>query len=155
MNMGLGVYDYISNNFSVSDVGLTQMRADHMSLFNNGIFPDFEPPNMIKLTSCTNADLSRSLGRFKVVLFLKHRADLTTIMPTQMGTFGDLAQADVAQYLVAYLEHYDQLETVYAQIDLKLDRLRDEAGKREDIMNSIKDGYVTAANKNQPIMFCQ
>lgn len=154
-NMGLGVYDYIANSFGVSDVSLMQMRADHMSLFNNGIFVDFEPPNMIKLTSSTNADISRSVGKFTVDLFIQHRADLTTISPTQMETFEALAQADVALYLYRYLQRYDQLETVYAQIDLKLGDLEQEAGKREDIINTLKEAYVSAANKNQPIMYVQ
>lgn len=153
-NMGLGVYDYLANSFGVTDVALMQMRADHMSLFNNNIFVEFDPPNKIKLTSATGADLSRSVGKFHIDLFLQHRSDLTTISATQMETFEALAQADVALYLYRYLVHYDQLETVYAQIDLKLQDLETEAGKRDDIIEKIKDGYVSAANKNQPIMFC-
>lgn len=153
-NMGLGVYDYIANSFGVTDVSLMQMRADHMSLFNNGIYVDFEPPNKVKLVSSTGGDISRSVGRFHIELFLQHRSDLTTISATQMETFEALAQADVAQYLYRYLVRYDQLETVYTQIDLKLQDLENEASKREDILNTIKDGYVTAGNKNQPIMFC-
>ena len=152
-NAGLGVYDYVANSFGVIDVGLAQMRADHMSLFNNGIYVDFEPPNMVRLVSSTGGDLSRSVGKFHIMLLLKHRPDLTTISPTQMETFESLAQADIALYLYRYLEHYDQLETVYAQIDLKLSALQDEASKRDDIINTLKDGYVSAANKNQPIMF--
>ena len=152
-NMGLGVYDFVANGFGVTDVGLLQMRADHMSLFNNGIFIDFEPPNMIRLKSATGGDLSRSVGRFRILLLLKHRADLTTISATQMETFESLCQADIALYLYRYLKYYDQLETVLGpQVDLKLDDLRDEAAKREEVMNNIKDGYVTAANKNQPYM---
>ena len=152
-NMGLGVYDYVANSFGVTDVALMQMRADHMSLFNNGIYVETEPPNKVRLKSSTGADLSRSVGKFRVMLLLKHRSDLTTIPPTQMETFEALAQADVAQYLYRYLVHYDQLETVYAQIDLKLQDLETEAGKREDILNTIKESYVSAANANQPIMF--
>ena len=152
-NMGLGVYDFVANGFGVTDVGLLQMRADHMSLFNNGIFIDFEPPNMIRVKSATGADLSRAVGRFRILLLLKHRSDLTTISATQMETFESLCQADIALYLYRYLEYYDGLESVFGnQVDLKLDRLRDEASKRDDVINSIKEGYVTAANKNQPYM---
>ena len=70
-----------------------------------------------------------------------------------METFEALAQADIALYLSRYLSRYDQLETVYAQIDLKLGDLENEASKRDDIINTLKEGYVSAANKNQPIMF--
>lgn len=151
-NMGLGIYDFISNNFGVNDVPLAQMRADHMSLFNNGIYPVFEPPNKIRLESVTSRDVSTGLGKFHILLFLAHRPDLTTIMPTQMETFEALAQADVALYLYRYLAHYDGLETVYTQIDLKLQDLESEASKREDIINTIKDSFVSAANQNQPMI---
>lgn len=149
-NMGYGVYDYLSQSYGVEDVGLAQMRADHMSLFNNGIYIDFEPPNKFRLQSCTGADLGRTLGRFHMLILLEHRSDLTTISPTQMETFEALAQADIALFLYRYLAHYDQLETVYSQIDLKLQELENEGNKRDEIMNTIKEGYVSAANANQP-----
>lgn len=151
-NMGYGTYDYLMQSFGVEDIGLAQMRADHMSLFNNGIFIDFEPPNRFRLQSSTGADLGRSVGRFHVLLLIEHRKDLTTISPTQMETFEALAQADVALFLSRYLKHYDQLETVYSQIDLKLDDLENEAGRREDVIQTIKEGYVSAANMNQPYL---
>lgn len=149
-NMGYGTYDYLMTSYGIDDIGLVQMKADHTSLFNNGIYIDFEPPNKFRLQSATGADLSRSIGKFHIYLLIEHRKDLTTISPTQMETFEALAQADVATFLVRYLRHYDQLETVYAQIDLKLDDLENEASKREDVLNSIKEGYVSAANANQP-----
>lgn len=151
-NMGWGTYDYLMQSYGVEDVALAQMRADHMSLFNNGIFIEFEPPNKFRLQSATGADMGRSIGKFHIVILLEHRKDLTTISPTQMETFEDLAQADVARFLYRYLIHYDQLELVYSQIDLKLSELETEASKRDDIINTIKEGYVTAANANQPYL---
>ena len=148
------MYDFIANGFGVNDVALAQMRADHMSLFNNGIYPVFEPPNKIRLESVTSRDVSTGLGRFHILLFITHRPDLTTIMPTQMDIFESLAQADVALFLYRYLVHYDGLETVYTQIDLKLQELETEAGKRDDIMNTIKESYVSASNQNQPMIIC-
>lgn len=151
-NMGLGVYDFIQSGFSISDIPMAQMRADQMSLFNNGIYPVFEPPNMVRLESVTSRDVTPGLGRFHLLIFLTHRPDLTTIMPTQMETFEKLAQADVALYLHRYLEHYDGLSTVYADIDLKLAQLENEASKRDDIIAKIEEGYVSAANQNQPVI---
>lgn len=125
-----------------------------MSLFNNGIYPVFEPPNKIRLESVTSRDVSTGLGRFHILLFITHRPDLTTIMPTQMDIFESLAQADVATFLYNFLIHYDGLETVYTQIDLKLQTIETEAGKREEVMNTIKESYVSAANQNQPMIIC-
>lgn len=151
-NMGLGVYDFLNTGYSVNDVLMAQMRADHMSLFNNGIYPVFVPPNKLRLESATSRDVSTGLGKFHILIFLEHSPDLTTIMPTQMDIFEALAQADIALYLYRYLAHYDGLETVYTQIDLKLSELEGEANKRDEIINTIKDSYVSAANQNQPIL---
>lgn len=151
-NMGWGTYDYLMQSYGVEDIALAQLRADHMSLFNNGIYLEFEPPNKFRVQSCTGADLSKSIGRFHIHILLEHRPDLTTISPTQMETFEKLAQADIAGFLYNYLVHYDQIDTVYMQLDLKLDKLEQEAAKRDDVVQELKDGYVSAANANQPMI---
>lgn len=149
-NMGWGNYDFLACNYGVADIGLAQMRADHMSLFNNGIYVVFDPPNKFRLESATGADIGRNITKFHILILIEHRPDLTTISPTQMETFEALAQADIANLLFRYLEHYDQLETVYAQIDLKLSNLENEASKREQVIETLKESYVSAANANQP-----
>ena len=149
---GYGIYDFLGANYGMVDAALIQMRADHMSLFNNGIYPVFEPPNRIKLQSATCSDVG-GISRFHVWILLEHNPNLTTISPTQMETFEALAQADIAQFLYRYLKYYDQLQTVYATIDLKLQDLETEANKREEIINYIKDSYVSASNANQPLIW--
>ena len=149
---GYGIYDFLGSNYGVADIALIQMRADHMSLFNRGIYPIFEPPNRIRLQSATSSDIG-GISSFHVWVLVEHNPNLTTISPTQMETFEALAQADIAQFLCRYLKYYDQLQTVYATIDLKLQDLESEAGKRDDVMNFIKDSYVSSSNHNQPIMW--
>ena len=112
-----------------------------MSLFNRGIYPVFEPPNRIRLQSATSQDIG-GISKFHVWILVEHNENLTTISPTQMETFESLAQADIAQFLYRYLKYYDQLQTVYATIDLKLQDLETEANKREEIINYIKESYV-------------
>ncbi len=152
LNSGYGAYDIFTSYYGMEDVLLAQMKADYMSLFNSGIYVDFIPPNKVKLSSSTCKDITRGLGKFTLLLFINHRADLTTIMPTQMEIFERLAQADIATFLYRYLIHYDQLETVYTQIDLKLGELETEMQKRDEVIQELKEGYVSAANQNQPIM---
>lgn len=152
-SQGYGIYDFLSNNYSLDDVALLQMRADHMSLFNNGIYIDFRPPNMIRLTSVTGANVTNGMQKFPIDLLIKHADNLMTISPTKMELFERLAQADVARFLVSNLKYYDGLETVYANIDLKIGDLENEASKRDDVVQEMKDGYVSAGNENQPIMF--
>ena len=151
-NAGYGIYDFLGANYGMMDVALMQMRADHMSLFNNGVYPVFEPPNKIRLQSATCNDIG-GISNFHVWVLLEHNPNLTTISPTQMETFESLAQADIAQFLYRYLKYYDQLQTVYATIDLKLQDLETEANKRDEIINYIKESYVSASNANQPLIW--
>lgn len=153
---GIGMYDYLGayNNYSMDDVMLLQARADMTSVFNNSIFVEFKYPNMIKLSSVTNGDITGGLKDIPVDLFVNHPANLSTIPPTQMETFEKLATADVANFLVAYLQHYDGLETVFANVDLKLNRLEQYAGEREEVVRFLDECHVNPANVNQPIMYC-
>lgn len=151
-NAGYGIYDFLGANYGMTDIAMIQMRADHMSLFNKGIFPKFEPPNRIRLQSATCRDVG-GISTFHVWILLEHNPNLTTISPTQMETFEALAQADIAQFLYRYLKYYDQLQTVYATIDLKLQDLETEANKRDEVINYIKESYVSASNANQPLIW--
>ena len=153
---GIGMYDYLGayNNYSMDDVMLLQARADMTSVFNNSIFVDFKEPNMIRLSSVTNGDITGGLAQMPIDVFVNHPANLSTIPPTQMETFEKLAIADVASFLVAYLQHYDGLETVFANVDMKLSSLERFADRREDIVQLLDDAHVNPANKNQPIMYC-
>lgn len=153
---GIGYYDYLSayNTYSMDDVALLQMRADLTSVFNNSIFVDFKYPNMVRLQSVTHGDITGGLGEIPIDLFVTHPANLSTIPPTQMELFENLATSDVANFLVAYLQHYDGLETVFANVDLKLSYIENWAGRREDFIGQLKEGYVNPANDNQPIMYC-
>lgn len=151
--LGYGTYDFLASGYGLDDIALLQMRADHMSLFNNQIFVEYQPPNMIKLTTATGADITRGMSSFPIEIFIKHAPNLMTIPPTMMETFEELATADVARFLYENLKYFDGLETVYANIDLKMGDLETKASKRDDIVQELKENYVSAANKNQPLMF--
>ena len=153
---GIGYYDYMSayNNYSMDDVMLLQARADMTSIFNNSIFVDFKEPNMVRLQSVTHGDITGGLGSIPLDVFVVHPSNLSTIPATMMQIFEDLATADVANFLVAYLQHYDGLETVFAGVDLKLGYIESWASRREDCINTLKEAYVSPSNKNQPIMYC-
>ena len=69
-----------------------------------------------------------------------------------MEIFERLATADVATYLYEQLKMYDNLETVYANIDLKLSSLEEKARDRQQVVEIFDQSFVSAANKNQPVM---
>jgi hypothetical protein len=150
---GYGTYDFMTSQYGLDDIALLQMRADHMSLFNNQIFVEYKPPNMIKLSTVTGADITRGMRSFPVELLIKHAPNLMTIPPTMMEIFEELAEADVARFLYEELKYYDGLETVYTNIDLKMSDLEGKASKRDDIVQRLDESHVSAANAHQPLMF--
>ena len=152
-SMGYGAYDFLSNNYGLDDVGLLQMRADHMSMFDNGIYLDFELPNRIKLTTINNQDISRFLNTFPLEVYVQHHSDLSTISPTLMETFEDLAIADVAIFLYNNLKYFDGMDSVFANIDLKLQQLEEYANSRKDVVQILRDNYISAGNKHQHLIY--
>ena len=70
-----------------------------------------------------------------------------------MELFENLATADVAVFLYENLKYFDNLETVFANVDIKIDSIKEKADKRDDYVNELKDGYVSAANTNQPLIY--
>ena len=150
---GYGSYDFMTNNYGLEDIALLQMRADHMSLFNNQIFVEYKPPNMIKVSTVTGADITRGVKTFPIELLIKHAPNLMTIPPTMMEIFEELAESDIARFLYENLKYYDGLETVYTNIDLKLGDLENKASKRDDIVQRLDEAHVSAANTHQPLMF--
>ena len=151
---GYGTYDFMTNNYGLDDIALLQMRADHMSLFNNQIFVEYKPPNMIKVSTVTGADITKGMDSWPIEIFIKHAPNLMTIPPTMMEIFEELAECDVANFLFQNLKYYDGLETVYATIDLKMSDLENKASKRDDIVQRLDEAHVSAANPHQPLMFC-
>lgn len=148
-----GIYDFMNSMTSLEDIGLMQTRADHVSLFNNGLYLDFESPNKVKISTASNARLGNSMDRFKVDVLIKHAINLNTIAPTKMETFEKLAKADVAGFLYNNLKMFDGMDTIYGNIELRLNELEQIANSRENIEQELKDGYVSASNDNQPIVF--
>ena len=152
MTGGYGYYmpDYIGCPSCMYETMMGyQMAADMNSLSSRGIYLDFEYPNKIKLTGPGGVNVN--LKKFVINLLVEHES-LQTISPTKMEIFEALAQADIANFLWKNLRYYDGLETPYINIDLKLAELENEAGKRESIMDEIKNSYVSASNDNIPYM---
>ena len=76
-----------------------------------------------------------------------------TIPPTQMETFEQLAIADVATAIYNVLKYYDGMDTVYANLDLKLDTLQEWYNKREDIVRELDEAHNTTANTYGSMIF--
>ena len=127
-----------------------QMNADMASLYNRGIYIDFQYPNRFALKGLANT--SYDLERFVVILLVEH-ASLSTISPTKMETFEDLCYADIAQYLLGCLKYMEGLNTAYIDLDLKIAKLEEIANTRDNVIEKIRDSYVSTSNDNIPYIW--
>jgi hypothetical protein len=75
-----------------------------------------------------------------------------TIEPTKMETFEKLATCDVATFLYNNLKYFTNISTVFANTELPLDALSDWANKRDEVVQYLEDTFVSASNRNQPII---
>lgn len=151
--IGYGLYDYLACNYGMDDIALLQVRADATSLFNTGLYINFQPPNMVKIESVNGGNFTRDLIGWPIDILVQHPTNLMTIEPTKMEIFENLATADVAVFLFNELRHYRDLETVFANSDIKIDGIEEKANTRNDIIDKLENSYVSAANTNQPIMY--
>lgn len=153
-NGSIGTYYYPAGmpciEATFNSVLALQTAADVASLYNRGITIDFQYPNRFCLKGLGNTNYD--LSSFVVILLVQH-SSLNTISPTMMSTFESLAQCDIARFLYSNLKYFDNLDTAYINIDLKLSDLQDEASKRDGIIEDIKNSYVSAANSNIPYIF--
>lgn len=151
---GFGIYDMFSSHYGLDEIGLLQARADVTSFYNTTIYPEFKYPNKVRFkTAAGTAAINFQYDTVPLTLLVEHSHDLSSIAPTKMEIFEDLATADVASFLYENLKYFDNLETVFANIDIKIDSLKERADRRQDIINELKDGYVSAANSNQPLIY--
>lgn len=149
---GVNSYDMMTNGVDFETFADIQMVADHSSAFTSGIYLEFVPPNKIKLNIVIASSFLTQFQRIPINLLVKHADNLKTIPPTQMELFERLATADVASFLYEQLKMYDNLETTYSNIDLKLNSLEEKARDRQQIIDYMEQNYVSAANRYQPIM---
>lgn len=147
-----GMYDGY-DSWSFEDVTSVQMAADSQSLYNSGIYPDFEAPNKIKFLGAMGDDIGSYLRDFPIDIFVEHPSNLQTIEPTKMDEFEKLAIDDVAVFLYGVLKYYDNIPTIFgSEVDLKLDKIKEKADDRDNLIEMFHSQYVSFANKNQPMI---
>lgn len=151
-NYSYGHYDVFNSGYELADIALVQAGVNLSSLVNNDIYVEFEQPNKIALKNCYNVNITQSIGEFEVDFLIKHADSLNTINPTVMETFEQLAISDVSTYLYQELKYFDGLDTIYGSIDLRLSELENNMGRREDIISTLRDSYVSFENANQPMI---
>ena len=125
--------------------------SDVMSLYNRQVYIEFRPPNnrfCIKGVGNANYDLTQ----FTMILLVEHRS-LSTISPTMMEIFEKLAMADIATFLYQNLKFWDGLDTAFVNLDFKLSELDKVADTREQVIEEIKNSYVSTSSDAIPYLW--
>lgn len=149
----VGPYGYYSPSYygafpaTIDQMIGFKLGADLASNYNTGIYIEYHDPNAFEVKGVGNLNIN--LESFIIDVLVQHD-NLSTISPTKMETFEKLAKADVAMFLYQNLKYYDGLETVFAQVDMKLSELQDEANKRDQVIETLENSYVSASNDAIP-----
>lgn len=150
----LGIYDEINSmsDYTFEDVALTQCTLDLNSVFQTQIIPDFKMPNKVKFMMSGQRVYDIPYENVPINVLVEHPLNLMTIPPTMMETFEKLAIADVATAVHEFLKYYDGLETVFTNVDLKMEQLERKADMRDEVVSYLQESYVSPSNRNQPII---
>jgi hypothetical protein len=138
-----GVYD-TQSIYSFTDVMDVQMLADTNSIFNNGIYVEFKEPNRIRLKTSTRDFIKYPAPTFPITIYLSHAENLLTISPTKMELLEELSACDIAKFLYATLKYFDHFETSFGNVELKLETIEEYKNKRDEVMQKLKDGFISA-----------
>lgn len=129
---------------SVQDVASLQMQLDHSSILYDPVVYKYIPPNKIEVSGVYNS----SLGTFYVDVLATHNKRLTSIRPTQIDSFTKLALLDSKEFLYQNLKHFDQIETTFGQINLKIEEWSNASSEKEELLSQWNEKYLANRSRN-------
>lgn len=140
-------------------IGLKDPLIDiYASVANEGLIKDpiifeFYPPFSFRVTNRSYQDMIKGNGIMEIELLVVHPKSLFTLSPSQMELFEDLATCKIAEFLYGHLKYFDGIESGYQTIDLKLDSIQDWMGRLDNVLEIIRDSYISVSNHNQDLFF--
>lgn len=127
----------------VADIMNLQMHLDLTSAISDPVAYKYYPPNKIEILGGRNA-----MGMFYADVLLTHNTSLTSIRPSQVPTFTKLALLDVKSFLYNNLKYFDQIETSFGSINLRIDEWSNADSEREDLLSQWNDKYLSNRTRN-------
>ncbi len=128
---------------SVADIISLQTHLDITSALGDPVAYKYYPPNKIEIVGGRNA-----MGMFYADVLLTHNKKLTSIRPSQIDSFSKLATIDIKSFLYQNLKHFDQIETSFGAINLKIDEWANADNERDDLLNVWNDKYLANRARN-------
>lgn len=143
-----GTYDPVTTGMfyplNPTDVINLQMSLDLTSAIGEPIAYNYIPPNKIEVLGG-----KALLGSFSADLLLTHNKKLTSIRPSQIDSFTKLALLDIKAFLYENLKHFDQIETTFGTINLRIDNWSNAENEKEELLNVWDEKYL--ANRKRTI----
>jgi hypothetical protein len=119
-----------------NSVMMAQARANLLSTITPPFTFKFVQPNLLYLynMSTFGAEITVEFG-------LEHSENLMTIPNSAWESFYELALLDIKRFLYNALKHYNELQTAYGTISLKIDDWANAESERKDLIERWRDVY--------------
>lgn len=118
------------------DMAMMQANADLVSVAAPAITFKFDEPNILHLFNFATA-----FGLVDLEIGYEHTQNLSTIPLTSWQSFLELATIDVKNFLYQSLKHYNEIQSAYGTISLKIDDWSNAESERKDLVERWKDIY--------------
>lgn len=115
---------------------MTQANANLASIAAPAITFKFVAPNKLHLYNVATA-----YGVVDIEFGVEHADNLSTIPSTAWETFYELALLDIKRFLYNSMKHYNEIQSAYGTINLKIDEWSNAESERKDLIEKFKDVY--------------
>lgn len=127
----------------IQDVMNLQMHLDLTSAIGDPVAYKYLPPNKIEILGGRVM-----LGTFYADLLVTHNKKLTSIRPSQIDSFTKLALLDLKSFLYQNLKHFDQMETSFGTINLKIDDWANAESEKDELISLWKEKYLADRSRS-------
>lgn len=127
LNPGMGTYE---------DLMMAQANANLLSTLTPPMTFKFVKPNILHLFN-----MATVYNSVRITFGLLHSDNFATIPQTSWESFLELAIVDTKKLLYNMLKHYNQIESAYGTVDLKIDDWSNAESDRKEIIERFKDSY--------------
>lgn len=128
--------------YGYQDMILAQASSNAASAFSKGTTFNFIAPNKIEIFS------EYGLGNnYRLEVAIEHADNLSTIAKTCFSSFVQLATLDVKKYMYDNLKHYNDLQTAYGQLSLKIEDWSNCDDERKQLIEKWSQSYHLDLNQ--------
>lgn len=124
-------------NMSWGDMMMGQANANLSSLAMPPVTFEYIAPNQIKIFN----DSFMYSRKIRLEVALEHNKNLATISKTAQYSFTKLATLDIKMMLYNNLKHYNDLQTAFGNINLKIDDWANAESERSDLLRQWEETY--------------